>query len=70
MEATQKQIEAGIETVLAVAEAIKSLGSVPSGHLYERVTGFLSLDQYNQIIGILKKQGLIKEMNYELKWIA
>jgi hypothetical protein len=70
METTQKEIEAGIKTVLAVAEAIKSLGSVPSGHLYARVMGFLSLSQYNQIIGILKKQGLIEESYHELKWIA
>ena len=70
IEATQKQIETGVETVLAIAEVIKGLGSVPSGNLYTRVMGFLSLDEYNQIIGILKKQRLIEESYHELKWIA
>ena len=66
---TQEQ-EATFQTVLAIAEAIRSLGTVPSGHLYARVMGKLSLDQYNQIIGILKQQGLVSETHYELKWIA
>ena len=68
MKATKE--EATFQMVLAIAEAIRSLGAVPSGHLYARVMDKLSLDQYNQIIGILKKQGLISETHYELKWIA
>ena len=68
--ATKQEIEATFQTVKAIAEAIRDLGSVPSGHLYARVMGVLSLDQYNQIIGILKRQGLIEESYHELKWIA
>ena len=67
---TEQEIKAGIETVKATAEAIRDLGTVPSGHLYARVMGVLSLDQYNQIIGLLKKHGLIEESYHELKWIA
>ena len=59
-----------IRIVAAIAEAIRDLGSVPSGHLYARVMGILSLDQYNQVIGILKKQGLVTESHYELTWIG
>ena len=70
METRTQEQEATFQTVLAIAEAIRSLGTVPSGHLYARVMGKLSLDQYNQIIGMLKRQGLISETHYELKWIA
>ena len=66
----KKQVAAQLRIVAAIGEAIKDLGSVPSGHLYARVMGILSLDQYNQVIGILKKQGLIEEKSHELTWIA
>lgn len=66
----KKQATAQLRIVAAIAEAIKDLGSVPSGHLYARLMGILSLDQYNQVIGILKKQGLVKEAFYELTWIG
>ena len=66
----KKQVAAQLRIVAAIGEAIKDLGSVPSGHLYARVMGILYLDQYNQVIGILKKQGLIEEKFYELTWIG
>ena len=62
--------ESTLRIVSAIAEAIRDLGSVPSGHLYARVMGILSLDQYNQVIGILKKQGLVKESYHELTWVV
>jgi hypothetical protein len=65
----KEQLSAGLKTVLAVAQAIRELGSVPSGHLYARLMGVLSLDQYNKIIDILKKQGLVVEAHHELKWV-
>ena len=67
MTATKEEVT--FQMVLAIAEAIRSLGAVPSGHLYARVMDKLSLDQYNQIIGILKKHRLISETHYKLKWI-
>jgi len=65
----KEQLSAGLKTVLAVAQAIRELGTVPSGHLYARLMGVLSLDQYNKIIDILKKQGLVVEAHHELKWV-
>ena len=65
---TKNQFSAGLETFRAVAEAIRELKRVPSGHLYARLMGCMSLDQYNQIIGILKKAGMVKEVHNELVW--
>ena len=70
MKMDKSQQQSTLRIVKAIAEAIRDLGSVPSGHLYARVMGILSLDQYNQVIGILKKQGLIEEKYHELTWIA
>lgn len=54
----------------AIAEAIRKLGTVPSGHLYASLMGHLSLDQYQQIIGRLKRAGLVSESYHELTWIG
>ena len=56
--------------VEAVADAIKTLGSVPSGHLYAHLMGALTLTQYQAVIGILKVQGKVTERNHLLTWVG
>ena len=63
-----KKQQAALEIIKAVADTIKELGSVPSGHLYAQLMGHLTLDQYNQIIGVLKNTGLVSESNHLLTW--
>jgi len=65
---TKEQTKAAVELVYAVAEAIRSLGSVPSGHLYSRLMGHITLDEYNHIIGVLKNTGLVTESAFVLTW--
>ena len=67
---SKQQQEAVVQIVKAVSESIRELGSVPSGHLYAQLMGILNLDQYNQIIGILKRSGLVSESNHLLEWIG
>jgi hypothetical protein len=55
---------------LTLAEAIQSLGRVPSGELYAQVMGHLTLEQYNATISVLKHGKLIEEKNHELIWIG
>ncbi len=63
------QTHAALECIKALADAIKSLGSVPSGHLYAGLMGKLSLDQYNQMIGILTRSGLVElTPSHVLNW--
>lgn len=59
---------AAVEIIMAVAEAIRSLKSVPSGHLYARLMGSLTLDDYQSIIGVLKRTGLVSESGHLLTW--
>jgi len=68
--ATKQEVKAAIEILKAVAETIHDLGRVPSGHLYAQLMNFISLDQYNQIINMLKKAKLIEEKFHELIWIG
>jgi hypothetical protein len=53
---------------LTLAEAIRELGEVPSGHLYARVMDRLSLADYTAIISALKGARLISESHNLLTW--
>jgi hypothetical protein len=65
---TKEQIEAGMQVVLVVAQAIHAAGSagMPSGHLYAMLMGKMELSQYERIIGILVKNGIIRKDGHVL----
>lgn len=64
------QVKAAVQVMVAVGEAIKELGSVPSGHLYARLMSHMTLETYNKIIGVLVKTGAVKEENHLLTWVG
>ena len=64
------QQRATLEVVRTVADAIRDLGAVPSGHLYARMMGYVSLETYTSIIDVLKQAGLVSERNYLLTWVG
>jgi hypothetical protein len=68
--ATKQQVAAYIELVRAVAEAIKELKEVPSGHLYARLMHVIDLEMYTNIINLLKREKLVEERNYVLYWVG
>lgn len=70
MTINKDQLKAGVAMVAAVSEAIRELGSVPSGHLYARLQDKLTLDQYEKLINILKNAKLVEENNHLLTWIG
>jgi hypothetical protein len=65
---TAEEKKAAIGVLMAVGEAIRDFGSVPSGELYAFLMDKLTLDQYNNVIRILKNAGLIKEEAHLLTW--
>lgn len=67
MDRKEKEKKA-LEIVRTVANVIRELREIPSGHLYARLMEVLTLDEYNQIIGLLKRAGLVTETYYNLKW--
>jgi hypothetical protein len=67
---TDKEFDALIKVCRAVADAIRELGSVPSGHLYASLMGQMTLDTYYQILAALKDAGLVKEENHLLTYIG
>lgn len=65
---TDQQQQAAVQLIRVIADAIRDLGEVPSGHLYARVMEHMDLNTYNAIVGILKRARLVKERNYLLTW--
>lgn len=62
--------QAVIEILKAVADAIRELGEIPSGHLYAQLMGHMSLELYQKIIGALVAAKLVEEQNHLLRWIG
>jgi hypothetical protein len=69
MTPTKEQVEALIKATKAIADSIKELKRVPSGELYARLMNYVSLQQYEQLISVLEKAGLIEIVNHEIIWI-
>jgi hypothetical protein len=65
---TKAQAEAALQILVALAEAIRDLGTVPAGHLYAQVMGQLDLPSFDAAIGQLIGAGLIERDGHLLKW--
>ena len=60
-----------IEIVRAVAETIREAKRVPAGTLYASLmTQGCTLQQYEQIEGLLLRSGVVRKANDELIWNA
>ena len=71
MQPTKEQIKAAFEMTAAVAEAIRELGSVPSGELYARLMPHLDFPTYEKLIATLKGAGLVAEdKSHLLRWVG
>jgi hypothetical protein len=68
---TTSEALALVRVAHAVAETIRELGAVPSGHLYARLMGVMELHQYEQVIDLLIDARLIeRDRRHLLRWIG
>lgn len=68
---TTSEALALVQVAHAVAETIRELGAVPSGHLYARLMGVMELHQYEQVIDLLIDARLIeRDRSHLLHWIG
>ena len=67
---TPEQVRAALELILAVGDVIRDAKRLPSGELYARLCGKLTLAQYQQIIDRLVECGVVKVVAHELIWIG
>jgi hypothetical protein len=66
----KQSMKAFVLAAAAIAEAIRELKEVPSGHLYARVMSRMSLQTYDLIIDRLIGAKLVSRQNHLLKWIG
>lgn len=59
-----------VQILAAMAEAIRQVGSIPSGHLYAQMIGVMSMSDYEAAVGLLKRAGLVEETANVLRWIG
>lgn len=63
------QIKASLNALMALADAIKELGSVPAGELYSVVMGHLDQPTFDSMIGILCRSGVVsRSPGHLLTW--
>lgn len=65
---TAREVRAGQLLTLAVAEAIREAGEIPSGTLYAMLLGRIDIHGYTKMLAILKSSGLVAETNHLLRW--
>ena len=65
---TKEELASGLAVLRAIADTIRELGSVPSGHLYAQLCGKMTLETYQSIIRTLCNTGLVKESGHLLTW--
>lgn len=71
MEITATEKKAAFAVVMAVAETIRTLGEVPSGHVYAAIMSKIDLRNFEAIVETLKKSGLVKESpSHLLTWVG
>jgi hypothetical protein len=68
--ATQAEVKSALNVIRAVADTIREVKSVPSGHLYAGLMGVMSLSQFEQVVGILTRGGMISNSGHVLTWIG
>lgn len=65
----RRRVAAAIQATAAIGEAICGFGErgIPSGELYAHICDKMSLEDYQAVIGLLKRTGLVTESNHVLK---
>lgn len=64
-----RHLKAAFQGLQALADIIRHSGEVPSGELYARLMGKVTLDDYTRLIQTLKRTGLVTETpGHLLRW--
>lgn len=68
---TADELKAAFKMTHAVAECIRDLKEIPSGHLYANVMQNMSYETYEAILATLKRAKLIRvDGTHLIKWIG
>ena len=59
-----------IEVLLAVCEAIRVAGEIPSGTLYAMLIGVVTIEAFETCLAILKGSGLVSVKGHVVRWVG
>ena len=65
-----KQVLAGLAIMEAVAESIREAGQLPAGPLYAHLMGLMDLQQFDLMIVMLARAGLVRRQGDLVVWCA
>lgn len=68
MMTNKEKVKIAIEILKSITEAVRDLKRVPNGELYARLMSHISYEDYTNAINIIKRAGLVIEINNELIW--
>lgn len=68
--ATPAQVKAAFSATLAITEAIRECGQIPSGHLYARLCDRMSLEAFEKMTRLIVGSGLVEKRGDLLVWIG
>ena len=67
----QSALRTALTVLVAVADVIREVGEIPSGHLYAAMMTKIDLLEYERIIDVLVKAELItRDRSHMLRWIG
>lgn len=66
----EEKMQAAVQIMKAVAEAIREAGSIPSGHLYAQLMGKMSLGSYEKMIDAMRRMGVIKVEDHLITYVG
>jgi hypothetical protein len=66
----EEKMKAAVQIMKAVAESIKEVGSIPSGHLYAQLMGKMSLGSYEKMIYAMQRMGIIRVEDHLITYIG
>lgn len=65
------QVAGATAILIAIADTIRELKRIPSGHLYALLMPKMSYAQYEEGIGILERAGVVRKTpGHELVWVG
>ena len=71
MTVTREQVKSALQAAMVLAECIRELGEVPSGHLYAQVMSRMDIGAYESCISMLIHAKLIaRSGSHLLVWIG
>lgn len=71
MTPTKQELNAGMQMIIVVTEAIREAGELPEGTLYATLIGKVDAEGFEKMIAMIVRTGLVERTpSHLLRWIG